>query len=821
MSGLFNLPPRSNKTGDSLLAKKASTSKPSTAGIKLKGGTSLIDRISTIVALVEQKLGKYKDKYICIRDEEELADYIKACLKTGKVAIDTETASTDGSSGIPDPITCKIVGFSLYTPGRKAAYIPIHHVSYVTGVEVDNQISEEFISQQLQLLVDNGVKTYWFNAKYDIRVISNQLGVYFIPYYDAYIGARLLNENEPNNQLKPLHQKYVLNGEGDAWTFGDLFRGIPFSHIPIKSAYLYAARDGEITFELSEFQLQYLDYEQIPEDRDDLRGVADVLWHIEMPLVPVTAKMEDTGIAFDHEYAQQLSVKYNEMLEKSLGEFNNILSRYETQIMEYIRKSKNPKIQYPVNIASPTQLAILLYDILGIKSVDKKNPRGTGEEILEKIDHPLSKAILDYRGISKLISTYIDKMPNVVNKKTGRIHASFNQNGTDTGRFSSSDPNMQNIPSHNTDIRKMFIPSPGYVFIGADYSAQEPRITSHLSNDEKMIEAYRQGKDLYVEIASLAFNLPYDECKEFRADGTKNPEGKERRNQAKAIVLGICYGKGVPAIGEDLGITTQKAQEVYDKVMKAFPGLKKFMEDSELMAKELGYVTTAWGRKRRLPNIQLPEYEYSWAGNAPANFDPLSFGDNSYSDEVPWDTQEKYNRLLKRTRSYREKETIKQKALAEGIKIKDNGALIAEATRQCVNSRVQGSAADMTKIAMILIGNNKRLQELGLRLILPVHDELIAECPIENVKEVAPLYSKLMVEAASSLKVPFKCDVEITDRWYGYVIVENIQDGTFWKRISLKEDERGVKMATLQSWDTGQTIHITEKTFNECYRDIE
>ena len=361
-------------------------------------------------------------------------------------------------------------------------------------------------------------------------------------------------------------------------------------------------------------------------------------------------------------------------------------------------------------------------------------------------------------------------MPTIVNPKTKRIHASFNQIGADTGRFSSSDPNMQNIPSHNDEIRQMFRASEGYVLLSSDYSAQEPRLTAHMSQDEKMINAYKQGKDLYIEIASIAYNMPYDECKEFREDGTRNPEGKERRSAAKAIVLGVCYGKGVAAIAEDLGVTKKKAQEIYDKVMVSFPGLKRFMEESEAMARDYGFVTTVWGRKRRLPNMQLEPYEFSYIGGVPKDFDPLFDDEDEFDDgplEVDEATKQKYINILNRTYSRKEKEAIKAKAKAEGILIKDNGGYIAEATRQCVNSRIQGSAADQTKLAMILVGNDKKLKDLGFRLLLTVHDELIGECPKENAKEVAERFAHLMVEAAKDLVVPSKCDVEVTERWYG------------------------------------------------------
>ncbi len=763
MSGLFNLPPRATKAGDSLLAKKTRRAKVN-AGITIKGGGGLLERISTISAVVNKNLGKYADKYEVIREEEAFEQYIDACIEQGVVAIDTETDSLD-------PITCLLAGICLYTPNNKAVYIPIHHISYVTGIEIDNQVPEEFAKEQFKRLVDNNVKAIMFNAKFDVRVIKNQLGVELVPHWDGYIAARLLNENEPENNLKALHKKYCLKGEGDAFTFDSLFKGIPFTHIPVNTGYLYAARDAEITYELYEFQRPFLTEDDPICIERDLIGPAFVFNHIEMPLINIVAQMEDTGVAFDFDFAEKLSKEYNEKLKLVEERFYKICDNLGQDLDDYrARNGAANKLGYPINISSPAQIAILLYDVLGIEPPDKSKPRGTGEEILQKIDHPVAKAILEYRGIAKLLSTYIDKMPTIENPKTKRIHASFNQVGADTGRFSSSDPNMQNIPSHNDEIRQMFKASEGYVLLSSDYSAQEPRLTAHMSKDEKMINAYKQGKDLYVEIASIAYNMPYDECKEFREDGTRNPEGKERRQAAKAIVLGVCYGKGVAAIAEDLGVTKKKAQEIYDKVMVSFPGLKRFMEESEAMARDYGFVTTVWGRKRRLPNMQLEPYEFTYIGGVPKDFDPLFDDEDEFDDgllEVGEATKRKYINLLNRTYSQKEKEAIKAKAKAEGILIKDNSGYIAEATRQCVNSRIQGSAADQTKLAMILIGNDKKLKELGFRLLLTVHDELIGECPKENAKEVAERFAHLMVEAAKDLSVPSKCDVEVTERWYG------------------------------------------------------
>lgn len=290
-----------------------------------------------------------------------------------------------------------------------------------------------------------------------------------------------------------------------------------------------------------------------------------------------------------------------------------------------------------------------------------------------------------------------------------------------------------------------------------------------------MLNAYRQGRDLYAEIASLAFNRPYEECLEFYLDenGKKtdktNKEGKERRSQAKSILLGILYGRGLNSVAEQLNCSKQKAQEIQNKVFKGFPAIPKFEEDSKQMAREKGFVTTLWGRKRRLPNMQLPKYEFDFEAIVQQNFDPLAFDASDVIElYVDYNLMDKYTRLMDNAYGRQQKEEIKARAKQEGLIIKDNGGYIADAERQCVNSRIQGSAADMTKKSMILIGNDKRLKELGFRLLIPVHDELIAECPIENAVECKKRFADLMSAAAKDrLEVPISCDVCCSYQWYG------------------------------------------------------
>lgn len=299
-------------------------------------------------------------------------------------------------------------------------------------------------------------------------------------------------------------------------------------------------------------------------------------------------------------------------------------------------------------------------------------------------------------------------------------------------------------------------------------SQQEPKVMTQMCGDPKMIQAYMEGKDLYAEIAALSFNTTYENCLEFRPDGTTNPEGKNRRSQAKSILLGVLYGRGVPSIAEQLGTTTEKAQRIKDSVFRGFPAIPKFEEDSLDMAWEYGYVTTLWGRKRRLPDLQLPTYEFRWRDGFRPTDDILDFDDDGGSDdEVPSEITERYRRLLQKARPWNKRE-IFERANKEGIWVIDNSAKIADAERQCVNARIQGSAADMSKLAMIMVGNDERLKELGFRLLIPVHDELIAECPEENMKECSERFALLMSKAAESkLTIPIKCDVEITRNWYG------------------------------------------------------
>jgi len=274
---------------------------------------------------------------------------------------------------------------------------------------------------------------------------------------------------------------------------------------------------------------------------------------------------------------------------------------------------------------------------------------------------------------------------------------------------------------------------------------------------------------LYSEIASKAFNKPYEECREFRPDGTTNKEGKARRSQAKTILLGVLYGRGVDSIAEQLNTSTRDAQNIKESVFKGFPAIKQFEQESITMSKEYGFVTTVCGRKRRLPSMMLPDYEVTWKDGTPPDLDPLDFvatdDECKLNQDVPEDIQRKWIQKV-RNAPFMKKRQVFEAANAEGLWIVDHTR--DKDTTKVVNARIQGSAADLTKLAMIELHDNEELKQLGFRMLIPVHDEIIAECPEENAKRCSELLAATMSLAAEKiLEMPIKCDVEVTKQWYG------------------------------------------------------
>ena len=762
---------KSSVVSDNKKLSKIKESSDKTTSVHIGKNNSIETKISIIQEQVNNVLGKYRNQVDTIYSIAQLHKYIDIALEQGVVGIDTETVAGELGDTALDTVTCELVGVCLYTPTQKSVYIPVNHIDPYTEERLSNQVSLEELKEELLRL--NNIKQIYHNAKYDLKVLHWYLGIDLKAYWDTQIASQLLNEIE-SHELKYLYAKYIEHKEEKEYDFKSLFKALSYKMVPPDIASLYAATDAYITYELYKYQEKQF-------NTKDLERVKNVFFNIEMPVLPAIEDMENNGIELDTELAKELSVKHHKILDEKYERFVVAYKPYEMQIQSYITKyGENSKLKTPVNINSPIQLAILLYDIMGLKSPLKKSPRGTGEEVLELIDNPVCKAILDYRSTAKLLSTYIDKLPNDISKRTNRIHANFNQYGARTGRLSSDKPNLQNIPHDST--RQLFHATDGYLLVGSDFSQQEPRSLARYSDDKNLQQAYFDGKDLYAWGASLIFKVPYEECLEFYPEGTKitkngkeivcgyktevNKEGKARRSKMKAILLGITYSKEASTIATDLGISVEEAQNLYDTFFREFPKVKQFMVESQDMARKLGYVTTLLGRRRRIPEMQLEPYEISLKDSISNGFNPL-FEDIKIRN-VDTTKQDKYKQLLLKARTFKEKQSIKEKALNDGVIIKDNNSKITEAMRQCVNSRIQGSAADMTKLAMIKIYNNEELKNLGFKMLINVHDEIIGECPAENAEQCGKLLSGLMIQAAKEIiDMPMKCDVEICKNWYG------------------------------------------------------
>ena len=434
-------------------------------------------RLDAIKANVYKILGKYAENTRIIRTRGELAEYIDIAIQNGEIAIDTETNNS------LDPITCKLMGPCIYTPGQKNVYIPINHVDLNTRQRLPNQLTEQDVAEEFARLTDT--KIIMHNGKFDYQVIKCTCGLKLKVFWDTSLAVRILNENEKNAKLKEQYRDKI-DPSVEKYSIDHLFEDVEYAIVDPEVFALYAATDAFITYEL--YKWQKAQFAKAGNDR-----ILNLFLNIEMPVMEVAAEMELTGICIDTEYADRLSRKYHKFIDdvdmriaKQLEDYRQIISDWRktpdaqfqpTKVNKkgetVYTKSKSEQLKDPPELTSPTQFAILLYDVLQVPVVDKKKPRGTGEEILEHIDNPLCSLVLEKRGLEKLVGTYIDKIPKCVNGFDGKLHASFHQLGTDTGRFSSRDPNLQNIPSKNKEIRLMFVPSPGHVMVGGDFSLQD------------------------------------------------------------------------------------------------------------------------------------------------------------------------------------------------------------------------------------------------------------------------------------------------------------------------------------------------------------
>lgn len=653
-----------------------------------------------------------------IRTPERLKEYMDHCKQSGEYVLDVETTGLDIYNDI-------LVGICLYTPGETSAYVPFNHTD-LQNVRVADQMSEEQVRDiMLPYLQDQELRCINHNIKFDNKKLAwDWKQVIVNIYWDTQIAGNVLNENEPH-KLKPMYNKYILHGKGSGEDYKDLFDGIPFNYVPIDIATVYGANDGFKTYALYKFQAQYL-REDHP--REDFRKMYYVFREVEMPLIPLCTDMEMRGVEIREDFAKELSEDFNKELVEVEAKCDAYVEQFKQYILDHNNLMRLTKGTCKINYSSPQQVAALFYDIFKLKSVSRKEPRGTGDKIIQKFlstakkkDTKKSREFAEFlenyqrfKEIKKLLGTYVDKIPQVKEPKINAVYTTYNQYGAKTGRFSSSDTvskiNLQNIPSKEKRIRKIFKARDGYKLVGGDFSQIEPRVLAFLSGDESMINAYREGKDLYAIMGSQVYQLPYEDCREFYPDGTVNAEGKHRRTTMKSVLLGIMYERGATAIGEQFNKSAEWAQQLIDNFYKSFPKINQYRLKIENMAETYGYVTTITGRKRRLPDMQLEDKD-----------------DYRYQ----------------------------------------------EAHRQSLNSVIQGSSADIMKLSMIAIYNDPRYKALDCHMIITVHDELIMEVPEDHIKEGAELLVGTMKRVGHSLiDLPMSVDAEVNDYWYGENLAE-------------------------------------------------
>lgn len=653
-----------------------------------------------------------------IRTPERLKEYMDHCKQSGEYVLDVETTGLDIYNDI-------LVGICLYTPGETSAYVPFNHTD-LQNVRVADQMSEEQVRDiVIPYLQDQELRCINHNIKFDNKKLAwdwKQIIVNI--FWDTLIAGYVLNENEPHG-LKPLYNKYILHGKGSSEDYGDLFERIPFNYVPIEVATVYGANDGFKTYALYKFQAQYL-REDHP--REDFRKMYHVFREVEMPLIPLCTDMEMRGVEIREDFAKELSEDFNKEMVEVEAKCDAYVEQFKQYILDHNNLMRLTKGTCKINYSSPQQVAALFYDIFKLRSVSRKEPRGTGDKIIQKFlstakkkDTKKSREFAEFlenyqrfKEIKKLLGTYVDKIPQVKEPKINAVYTTYNQYGAKTGRFSSSDTvskiNLQNIPSKEKRIRKIFKARDGYKLVGGDFSQIEPRVLAFLSGDESMINAYKEGKDLYAIMGSQVYQLPYEDCREFYPDGTVNAEGKHRRTTMKSVLLGIMYERGATAIGEQFNKSAEWAQQLIDNFYKSFPKINQYRLKIENMAETYGYVTTITGRKRRLPDMQLEDKD-----------------DYRYQ----------------------------------------------EAHRQSLNSVIQGSSADIMKLSMIAIYNDPRYKALDCHMIITVHDELIMEVPEDHIKEGAELLVGTMKRVGHSLiDLPMSVDAEVNDYWYGENLAE-------------------------------------------------
>ena len=501
------------------------------------------------------------DNYVTILEESVLEEWITRLKKAPVIAFDTETDSLDN-------VSANLVGLSFATEPGVACYIPVAHDYIGAPVQIPRERALELLKP---LLEDESVLKVGQNLKYDRGIMQNYdielRGIAFDTMLESYILDSVAGRHDMDSLSSRWLKHTTITFEEIA---GKGKKQLTFNQIDLEQAGRYAAEDADVTLQL------HLKMWPKLEQRE---GPLSIFKNIEMPLVPVLSRIERNGVKIDpavlHTHSEQLTKR---------------LAELEITAHEIAGEA--------FNLASPKQLQTILFEKQGIKPL-KKTPGGapsTSEEVLEELalDYPLPKVILEHRGLAKLKSTYTDKLPLMINPKTGRVHTSYHQAVAATGRLSSTEPNLQNIPVRNEEgrrIRQAFIAPKDYLIVSADYSQIELRIMAHLSRDKGLLTAFAEGKDIHRATAAEVFGLPLDSV-----------SGEQRRS-AKAINFGLIYGMSAFGLSRQLNIPRKESQKYMDLYFERYPGVLEYMERTRTQAKDKGYVETLDGRRLYLPDI--------------------------------------------------------------------------------------------------------------------------------------------------------------------------------------------------------------------------
>ena len=589
--------------------------------------------------------------YQLIDTEEKRIDFLQI-IKTKEIfSLDTETTDID-------PINAELVGMSFSYAENQAFYVPI---------PAEREEALKIVNEFKELLENEQTVKVGQNIKYDMLVLSNYGVEVKGPLFDTMIAHYVLQPELRHNMdylaeiylnYQTIHIEELIGQKGK--NQGNMRNLSP------QQIYKYACEDADVTLKLKNRLEQELKEQ----------GAEKLFYEIEMPLVPVLAYMEKNGVRIDTHALKETSTHFTARMIQIENEI------YQLAGTEF-------------NVSSPKQVGEILFERLKITDKAKKTKTGqyvTSEEVLEGLrnKHDIVGKILDYRGLKKLLGTYIDALPLLINERTGKIHTSFNQTVTATGRLSSSNPNLQNIPIRNEDgkeIRKAFIPEEGCEFFSADYSQIELRIMAHLSNDPNMIEAFREGDDIHAATAAKIYKINIEEV------------SREQRSKAKTANFGIIYGISVFGLAERMNVPRSEAKELIDGYFQTYPQIKAFMDKSIERAREKGYIETIFGRKRFLPDI-----------------------------------------------------------------LSHNAVVRGYAERNAINAPIQGSAADIIKVAMVKIYQRFLSENIRSKMILQVHDELNFSVYPEEKEKVEQIVIEEM-ERAYSMQVPLRADCGWGSNW--------------------------------------------------------